>query len=618
MFALFTDLDPAGEAEFARVEARLGEGARRWRGGEGRGWAAATSGLLPEDVFDRQPIVAEDVVFICRVRLDDRAALAERLGIPGAAATQMADSALLFAAYRHWGPECPEHVAGDYVYAAWHWRERRLEAAVDHWGAAAPLFWARTPFGLAAADNLAALLEHRSISRALDLEALAGALQAGVGRTTTPYAAVRAVCGGHRLTWAGGGEPSLIRWWRPNVRPDWRRKPAECLDQARALFDQAVRARLRSTGGIASTLSGGLDSGLVTAVAARQLAGPGGNLTAFTSAPEPGLSRFERPGWDGDDWNYAAITASEQPALTHRAVRPDGQSPIDILPRLFAGAKLPPRGGANLLWLDRISRLARSEGARVLLVGFHGNSTLSWSGQGAVLELLRRGKWLEANRLLASTSKRSARPWLRELAGGLAPLGRAAARGLRPGAGADRAAAGFLRPERRLPLSRRDPLFSRTPGTRATWTSFATTPPHGWNCDAPAQWGLEWRDPMADRRLMEALLTFPLAVFQPDGWRRGLAREIGRGLLPDAVRLRTTQGQQVPERAALIRRAEPQYRSAVAAIAAAPTARELLDPAALTGALDRIAAGDDEGAQANGFLEAVAVGMFVAGAEGGT
>ena len=76
------------------------------------------------------------------------------------------------------------------------------------------------------------------------------------------------------------------------------------------------------------------------------------------------------------------------------------------------------------------------------------------------------------------------------------------------------------------------------------------------------------RDPTSDRRLIEGLLSFPLAAFSYAGRSRGLARELGRGILPDAVRLRRTQGQQAADYACFMTRQSVRYQEAIVAMAA--------------------------------------------------
>jgi len=109
--------------DLARMAGALrgGVGAPRiWRAERGEaGLAAAPTGILPEDVFDRQPIVEDDFTLVCQARLDNRADLISRLGLDPARSAEMADSDILAQAYRHWREETPLHAYGDYAFAAW-------------------------------------------------------------------------------------------------------------------------------------------------------------------------------------------------------------------------------------------------------------------------------------------------------------------------------------------------------------------------------------------------------------------------------------------------------------------------------------------------------------------
>ena len=95
--------------------------------------------------------------------------------------------------------------------------------------------------------------------------------------------------------------------------------------------------------------------------------------------------------------------------------------------------------------------------------------------------------------------------------------------------------------------------------------------------DGLAHFGIQYRDPMADRRLMERLLTFPLHAFCVGGTARGLARELGKDVLPEHVRLRQTRGAQCADEAAWFSVHETRYRDAFASIRRSRTAVEILD-----------------------------------------
>ncbi|MBN2862791.1 MAG: asparagine synthase, partial [Bacteroidales bacterium] len=58
-----------------------------------------------------------------------------------------------------------------------------------------------------------------------------------------------------------------------------------------------------------------------------------------------------------------------------------------------------------------------------------------------------------------------------------------------------------------------------------------------WDCES-AHYGIEITYPMADRRLIEFLLSLPVEHFMADGMKRGLIRKSMEGILPEKIRLR--------------------------------------------------------------------------------
>jgi asparagine synthase (glutamine-hydrolysing) len=169
----------------------------------------------------------------------------------------------------------------------------------------------------------------------------------------------------------------------------------------------------------------------------------------------------------------------------------------------------------------------------------------------------------------------------------------------------------YLRPRWRA-AGAPPPPFDRPPASRTQWLGFATLSPHGWRNDPVDRWAIDWRDPTADRRLLERMLTFPLAAFAAAGRERGLARAIGEGLLPDSVRLRASRGEQAPERAASIGRSAPAYRAALDKLAASPAAREILDLPAIEASLAGFATGTGVSSAASAWLQAMTLGLFIA------
>ncbi|HEY6926858.1 MAG TPA: asparagine synthase-related protein [Steroidobacteraceae bacterium] len=615
MFALIQGAEARVSRELLdRLARSFTHGMRRpgsWLDERGRAGAIGTvSGVLPEDINDRQPLMESGVAFVCQARLDNRNELLERLKIPRQQGAALADSEILFRCYLRWELRCLAQVYGDFAFAAWHGDCGRLVAAVDHF-ATIPLFYAEHNGELIVSPQLSVILANPAVTRDLNLVAL-GAMTAPrslIG--STAYRAIKRIPDGYYLI-REKGTVRLHRWWNPESEGGSPSPTGgDCVATASSLFKEAVSNRLRLTGGVATTLSGGLDSTLVTATAATLLAERGSELTAYTCVPHSDLPRLERKGWDSSDLDYAASVARMYPNIRHVTLSSGGLCALDLIPATHASSRTPVRNGANHLWLGRISRLANASGARVILTGQRGNVTVSSSA--TVDELLGARRWRSAWKYLAARRRASGQSTLQLVWASLrARVGRCERLSIemqRPGLR-------FLTPQLRgqvEPLCV-DECEGLSSGQRRLLKlrNFR----QGWMADPWVQWGTQLRDPTADRRLVEYLLSLPAEAFLTEGHSRGLARAMGEGLVPNSVRLRRTQGAQVPEHTALFVLHRTRYETVLEAITRSTLFRSMFDVPRLRETLGWLVSGSGSLLQAHTLDRVIDVGLFVASHEG--
>ena len=562
--------------------------------------AVRVPGFLEEDRYDVQPLLSEDgaLLFAAQVRLDNRDELIPALNLRCAPAAT-ADSDILFAAYRRWGDSAVDHVLGAFAFVAYDLRTDSLVAAVDAMSDYR-LYYRAVGSHLVLCTQLAALAKFdRS---APDAEAIGLGAEGRYLPGSTPFVGIRRLGGGELLHWSLRNH-AVRRWWAPPARTVHYADPADYVLAAGEALQAAVERSLRAAVPVATMLSGGLDSGLVAASAARTLAGRGTAITAYTSCPSLGLPVWEPPNWDADDAPFAKAVAALHENVRHVVLRDQDRTLLDLIGTLHERCATPVRNGANHLWVDSIHRAA---GGGVLLSGGHGNFSISYSGLGAERELLGTLGWGAALRAARTARIAAGRPLWRSLAHGIVPE-----RLIRFLLGAAfpkvHVTTGAFRERQKRRLQPGHPEGH----TREAYRYFATRWPHQWAADPLAMWRTEVRDPTADRRLVELLVSFPLAAFAQEGRRRGLARELGRGLLPDPVRLRTTRGMQAAGYAASVRRQSESYREAIARIAGSPVCREIFDIAGLRDTLARIERGDRSADRTAPLDRAVDAGLFL-------
>ena len=206
----------------------------------------------------------------------------------------------------------------------------------------------------------------------------------------------------------------LWQYWRLEDAPDLSfRSEDECYEQFRELFAKAVRSRLRSLRPIGVTLSGGLDSGSVAALAGESLGlpppvsrlasrslvssdeCPDRTLTGFTSVPMFDVQNVAAQKRFGDEWPLAALTAKAAGVTEHIPVDARGTSPLDGLRDVSHIHDEPLHAGGNFYWILAMLEQARQRGIGTLLTGQMGNMSVSWIGlrpSPTMPDLWRRGR----------------------------------------------------------------------------------------------------------------------------------------------------------------------------------------------------------------------------------
>jgi asparagine synthase (glutamine-hydrolysing) len=177
------------------------------------------------------------------------------------------DTEVLVHAYEEWGDEFARRLRGMFALALWDARRSRLLLARDAFGIK-PLYYRVDRDGLAFASELRALPRGE-----LDLDALEAFLAFNsIPSPLTIFRETRKLEAGHLLVWEGG-KALRERFARPSpvAAGDVRRDDeAELVEECRARMRDSVRAHLVSDVPVGVLLSGGVDSGLLAALAAQE------------------------------------------------------------------------------------------------------------------------------------------------------------------------------------------------------------------------------------------------------------------------------------------------------------------------------------------------------------
>jgi asparagine synthase (glutamine-hydrolysing) len=189
------------------------------------------------------------------------------------------DTEVLLAAYSHWGENCVTHLNGDFAFAIWDKSSNNLFCARDRLGIK-PFYYVRTPECFLFASDIKALVASGLYRPEPDPEGLFLAMAFGIApRPITAFKEIKALPQGHTLTIDESGSPTLSRYWSiPTDTQVHNLAFDEAFELLEHELENAVTRRLVSDVPLACFLSGGIDSTLMTALAARSA----GTLTGFT------------------------------------------------------------------------------------------------------------------------------------------------------------------------------------------------------------------------------------------------------------------------------------------------------------------------------------------------
>jgi asparagine synthase (glutamine-hydrolysing) len=519
-------------------------------GARGARWADAQAALAilkmdtqPEDRFDREPEGRDGVAIAADIFLDNRDELAGALELDPREAGQVADSGLLRLAWRQWGPACVSHLGGEFAFIIWDQGRQTLFAARDRFGLR-PLCFGGVGRAIAIATLPKAILALPGISDAPDEAQITARL--GLrreARSRTFFREIAMLPPAHTLI-ATSDRIDVSKYWEWRPSEIRYRRDQDYVDRFRELFERAVRRRLRSSTPVGSLLSAGLDSGSVTAIAARELARRNEALIAATWTPRPAALMPPMRARVLDEAEGARGVAALYPNIDHRLIEaPDG-SALAAIAHLGDRMDQPFRNTRQAPLFLATGEVLRAAGCRVLLHGQSGNYGISYTGVTLLSSLLRRGRPLRAMREGIALGRQPGQPALDLLYLALQPfMPRAIARQV--------AAIRASRPARGHAFSALNPSAAAgEPHGRASDVSTIGTAvddprlrlPEGRYVDLGPIWkglqlalGAELRDPTMDIDLLEYCLAIPDDQFLRLGQSRWLIRRAMRGILPDAT-----------------------------------------------------------------------------------
>lgn len=311
-----------------------------------------------------QPLFNEDrsLVLVANGEIYNHVELRERLKDRGHRFATGSDCETILHLYEECGTDCVRQLRGMFAFALWDTRLRRLVLARDRMGEK-PLFLYQSHDRLLFASELKAMLASGVVPFQLDPHAVD--LYFHYGYVPEPLTAVQGIT---KLD-AAQVLTVDIDPWRVETNCYWQLENAPPLEGdsdelIREQLEDVSRLVIRSDVPVGVALSGGLDSSLITALAAKDYPG---TLHAF-SVGYPGRPEF-------DERREAKALAEYLHIPLHEVEISSGEM-VDFFPELFFWQDDPIANIAAYAYFSIMKR-AGEVGVPVILQG-HGGDELFW------------------------------------------------------------------------------------------------------------------------------------------------------------------------------------------------------------------------------------------------
>lgn len=352
--------------------------------------------FTPESCYEQQPHRWNDAVIAADARIDNRDELRLRFDLSPAEAAVTPDSHLILRAYRLWGEDCAAHLLGDFAFAIWDLRNKRLFCARDHIGAR-PLYYFHTPSTTVVATDLRALQAFPDVSCAIDeFEVASHLIWSMVTSKKTFFKEFHMVQPGQQISVSAAGLTQRT-YWSAEDAPDVRYKtPVQYADHFRSILEVAIADRIRTDYPVGAHLSGGLDSSGIVVLANRHLKQHGRRLAMTYTWSPPKSEAY--PSVRGDERDTIEALCRQENLPCHYGTA-TGYDCRNFLARDMATEQTAD------LW-EELPVLAHAgeRGIRVILSGWGGDEAATFAGRGYLAYLLRRGRLLDLARITRRTA----------------------------------------------------------------------------------------------------------------------------------------------------------------------------------------------------------------------
>jgi asparagine synthase (glutamine-hydrolysing) len=500
--------------------------------------------VTPESIYDHSPYEEDGFVITAHARLDERQVIMDRIGVPKEERDTITDPLLLLRSFRKFGKDFVKDIYGDFAFVIWDKENKELFCARDQMGVKPFLYYLKDG-RLAFSTELKSLVRLSFVETEADLELLRDqAIGLHDQPTKTAWKNIVRLHAAHHL---GINKDSIRieRYWDLVPKEDKSLKTEEqSAEKLRELLFRVIDDHTRVIGTVGVPLSGGLDSSTIACIAARKFAKEDKNIVTASSILD---SNEELPDFK-DEKEFINEVIKQEPNIEATYVYHTELKFLDNLNAQYGKQYSTVAYSYDVD--DALNKKFKNKSSRRILSGLLGDMTTSNYSVYPLPHLLVRvklkrfvalstkyrktmhfskGSHLFSNiirpmipffvlRFLYFSTRKKA-PWECKYL----PLPE------------NNIQLPYL--EKRMRKMYKVYHLSTFNLKENIWSVHLENLGENWDC-GPSYDQLEYSYPLIDRRIVEFLVSVPVAHFYAEGYKRGLIRLAMKEILPEKVRLR--------------------------------------------------------------------------------
>ena len=494
--------------------------------------------------YEKGPIADGHIILTTDCMIDNRDELISILEI---SEIEISDTRIMYESYKKWGTDFTNYVIGIYSVVIYNKDVNSCELITDHMGNRA-LYYSIKDDKLVFSTLFEPILilfpgltlEYKWLAASAaivspDMEVFDG---------LTPYKDVFQLYAATIME-VDAKKCQKNRYWDPTRNSeDYTITYKEHNNRYFEALEAAVTRLMNNNLKIGMTLSGGLDSSSIAALAATELKKTNRNLYSYTSIPLKEYKSHVDRYFVVDESDDVKELCKKYNNIIPTFNRADNRNALNVMSEVMDFLEIPYKAVHNAVWLSDIYQKATEDGVRIILKGQYGNATISY---GKVLtrlynDLMRvaPGEAFEELRVFCLKNRISRKKVLKALISEtfkkIRPLKQCVDDSLLKQS-IDKKYNIFRTINKNWKATGGTYLDTRKQRLEFLFSPRGLAQLAAYDTRFGLKYGMIIRDPTKDKRLVELTSFMPMKCFVNGGYERAFVRENMRGLIPDKIRL---------------------------------------------------------------------------------